>query len=203
MKNGADVTNVCGYAWFQCGSGSSFLSQCGPESGSRKPNKMRIQADPDPDHIFELQKVEFLTWKIYLKLVKVKNIGTYEGTKAVLKGRIPGLFVNCGQFPCSWIRIRILNTDPDSDPRQPNECGTMWIRIRIHNTGCTGNCFIFRNLSGESVDSLPYLEEIDSLSLGNLFDRFITWKTVDSNSYLHFPEYGSCSVERSQKVEKI
>jgi hypothetical protein len=40
----------------------------------------------------------------------------------VLKGRKPGLFVNFGQFPCSWIRIRIPNTDPD--PGQPNECGS-------------------------------------------------------------------------------
>ncbi len=30
-----------------------------------------------------------------------------------LKGRKPGLFLNFGQFPCSWIRIRIPNTDPD------------------------------------------------------------------------------------------
>jgi hypothetical protein len=26
---------------------------------------------------------------------------------------LPGLLVNFGQFPCSWIRIRIPNTDPD------------------------------------------------------------------------------------------
>jgi hypothetical protein len=38
-----------------------------------------------------------------------------------LKGKKPGLFVNFGQFPCSWIRIRISNTDPDQG--QPNECG--------------------------------------------------------------------------------
>jgi hypothetical protein len=57
--------------------------------------------------------------------VKVKK--TYEGSKAFLKGRKPGLFVNFGQF-CPWIRIRIRipipipNTDPD--PRQPNKCGS-------------------------------------------------------------------------------
>jgi hypothetical protein len=33
-----------------------------------------------------------------------------EGTKAFLKGRKPGLFVNFGQFPCYWTRIRIPNT---------------------------------------------------------------------------------------------
>ncbi len=52
--------------------------------------------------------------KYILKVGKGQK-NTYEGTKAVLKGR-SGLFVNFGQFPCSWIRIRILNTDPDSDP---------------------------------------------------------------------------------------
>ncbi len=56
---------------------------------------------------------------------------TYEGTEACLKGRKAGLFVNFGQFPWSWIRIRI---DPDPDPRQQIECGSRWIRIRIHNT---------------------------------------------------------------------
>ncbi len=48
-----------------------------------------------------------------------------EGTKALLKGRKPGLFVNFGQFTCSWIRIRIPNTDPD--PRQPKK----WMRIQV------------------------------------------------------------------------
>jgi hypothetical protein len=43
--------------------------------------------------------------------------------KAFLKCRKPGLFVNFGQFPCSWIRIRIPNPYPgqpinaDSDPQ--------------------------------------------------------------------------------------
>jgi hypothetical protein len=40
------------------------------------------------------------------------------------------LFVNFGQFPRSWIRICLFNTDPD--PRQPNECRSRW--IRTHNT---------------------------------------------------------------------
>jgi hypothetical protein len=42
---------------------------------------------------------------------------TYEGIKAFLEGRKLGLFVNIGQY--SWVRIRILNTDPD--PGQPNQ----------------------------------------------------------------------------------
>jgi hypothetical protein len=51
-------------------------------------------------------------------LGKKKN--TYEGTKACRK---PGLYVNFGQFPCSWIQIRISNKDPP-DPGQSNECGS-------------------------------------------------------------------------------
>jgi hypothetical protein len=44
-------------------------------------------------------------------------------SKAILKSWKSGLFVNFGQFPCSWIRIqiRIANTDPDR--REPNQCG--------------------------------------------------------------------------------
>jgi hypothetical protein len=34
-------------------------------------------------------------------------------------------------FPCFWIQIRIPNTD--LEPGQPNECGSML--IRIHNIG--------------------------------------------------------------------
>jgi hypothetical protein len=43
------------------------------------------------------------------------------GTKVFLKGWNSGLLVNFVQFPCSWIRIRIPNTDPD--PEEPNQCG--------------------------------------------------------------------------------
>jgi hypothetical protein len=32
------------------------------------------------------------------------------------------LFVNFSQFPCSWIRIRISNPDPDLG--EPNQCGS-------------------------------------------------------------------------------
>jgi hypothetical protein len=63
----------------------------------------------------------------------MKYIHYYEGTKAFLKCRKPGLFGNFGRFPCSWIqvRIRIPNTDPD--PGQLNQYGS--VRIRIHNAG--------------------------------------------------------------------
>jgi hypothetical protein len=55
---------------------------------------------------------------------------SYEGAKAFLKRQETMFIVNVGQFPSSWIRIRIPNMD--LDPGQPNECGSM--RIRIHNT---------------------------------------------------------------------
>jgi hypothetical protein len=77
------------------------------------------------------QKVKFLPEKC----IKIGDLGqklTLEGTEAVLKGRNQ---VNFGQFPCSWIRIRIRipNTDLDSGSRKSKS-----IRIqtgtRIHNT---------------------------------------------------------------------
>ncbi len=37
--------------------------------------------------------------------------------------------VNFGQFPISWSRIRIHNTDSIPDPRQPNECGSTTLEI--------------------------------------------------------------------------
>ena len=46
-----------------------------------------------------------------------KHTYEYEGTKAFMKGRKPGLLLNFGQFLCSWIRIRIPNTDTDPEPR--------------------------------------------------------------------------------------
>jgi hypothetical protein len=68
---------------------------------------------------------------------------TYEGTKAFLKGRKPGLFVNFSQFPCFWIQIRISNADPD--PRQLNKCGSRWIRIRnTASNWCFENCTCIR-----------------------------------------------------------
>ncbi len=78
---------------------------------------------------------------VYMKNVPVLKVGNRSKRrvptkiqKATLKDRKPGLFVNFGQFPCSWILIRIPNTDPD--PGQPYQFGSM--RIRIQNTG--NNC---------------------------------------------------------------
>jgi hypothetical protein len=77
---------------------------------------MRIHADLDPGKTFSLksQNDEFLHEKCTENSLKVKNISK----KA--QGRKPGLFVNFGKFPYSWIRIRIPNTV--SDPGQPNQC---------------------------------------------------------------------------------
>jgi hypothetical protein len=33
-------------------------------------------------------------------------------------------FVHFGQFPYSWIQIRIPRTDLDPDPGEPNQCGS-------------------------------------------------------------------------------
>jgi hypothetical protein len=46
-------------------------------------------------------------------VIRHKHTGTYVGTKAILKGLTLGLFLDFAQFPCSWIRSRIPNTDPD------------------------------------------------------------------------------------------
>jgi hypothetical protein len=66
---------------------------------------MRIHADPDPQH-------------------------RYEGTKVFLTGRKPRLFVNYGQFPCSWIRTCILNEY--QDPGQTNQCRSGSTKLRIN-----------------------------------------------------------------------
>jgi hypothetical protein len=99
----------------------------------RKKKTMCIQADPDPDpdQTFESEKIEF-----YMKNLTVLKVGKrskkipYLRRYKSLFGRKPGLFVNFGLLPCSWIRFRLPNTDPD--PRYPHECGSRW--IRIYNT---------------------------------------------------------------------
>ncbi len=93
-----------------CESVSSFLPQFG--SGSREPNQcgfMRIESWS----VFAVTKVELNYF--------LKNI-LYVGHKAHLHGwkclfeRLEFMFI-C-QLPCSWIRIRISNLDPDL--REPN-----------------------------------------------------------------------------------
>jgi len=78
------------------------------------------------------KKLNYLLVKYILKTRQKHN---YEGTKAFLKGRKPGLFVNYGQFSWSWIRIRVRIPcmDPEPNSGQPNNWGSR--RIGIHNTG--------------------------------------------------------------------
>jgi hypothetical protein len=74
-----------------------------PDPGSQT----NADPDPDPGQTLKPQKVEFLH----------ENV---RDVIAFLKGEKPGLFVKFSQFPCSWIRICIPNTDPDT--RQPDQC---------------------------------------------------------------------------------
>jgi hypothetical protein len=61
----------------------------------------------------------------------------YVGTKAILKGRKSGFFVNFGEFPCSWIRIwiRIPNADRDPDPGEQVKMLFFVIIIYLSVTG--------------------------------------------------------------------
>jgi hypothetical protein len=100
---------------------------------------MPILADPDLGQAMPTQRGEFY--------VKVKG-HTLVGKKAVLKGWKSGLFVNLGQFPCSPIRIRIPNTDPD--PGEPNRCGSgsaTLLSILYDNNNYRINQSPFNNLS--------------------------------------------------------
>jgi hypothetical protein len=54
-----------------------------------------------------------------------------------------------GKIPCSWIRIRIPNKDPDTDPGEPSQCGCM--RIRIRNTGCNARIVIGHDMIGTNL----------------------------------------------------
>ncbi len=85
-------------------------------------NQINADPDPDPGQTLKSQKVEFLHENMLkVRTIKDKKL-SYEGTKAFLKGRKPGLFVNFSQFTCSWIRMRIRIPNTDSDLGQPNGC---------------------------------------------------------------------------------
>jgi hypothetical protein len=86
----------------------SFDLNADPNPGMQGAKPMRIHSDSD--QTFKSQKV---------KAGQKNNISKY---KSLFKWQEPGLFVNFCQFLCSWIRIRIPNTDPDPGP--PNECGS-------------------------------------------------------------------------------
>ncbi len=96
------------------------------------PNPLYLNADlyPDPDPgskpMILVRVKSRKKFNFYMKNIPdfslVIGEHTYEGAKAFWKDRKQGLFLNFGQFPCSWIRIRIPNRD--LDPGQPNECGS-------------------------------------------------------------------------------
>jgi hypothetical protein len=59
-----------------------------------------------------------------LKVQVICQKHAYEGPRPVKKGRKPDLIVNFGHFPCSQIRTRIHISNTDSNPGQPNQCGS-------------------------------------------------------------------------------
>ncbi len=95
----------CGSALVQCGSGSSFLSQCGSGSGSRNPNQCGSGSWLD----FQFTKSWIFTGKNLLKVGNWSNIPT----------QVQKPFWKAGNH-----RIRIFNTYPDPDLWQPNQCGS-------------------------------------------------------------------------------
>jgi hypothetical protein len=74
---------------------SAFYLNADPNPGNQ------IHSDADPGQTLKSQTVNFSM----LNNLKAGNRSTYEGKKDFLKDRKPGLFVNFGKFPCSWIRI--------------------------------------------------------------------------------------------------
>jgi hypothetical protein len=96
--------------WFQYGSATSFYLNADPDTDpdlGRQTNADPVDPDPDPDpdQTFESQNIELLheRYRCLRKVIGKKKY-TYECTKAFMKGRKPGLLVNFGQFPRSWIR---------------------------------------------------------------------------------------------------
>jgi hypothetical protein len=83
-----------------------------PDLGSQSPKPMRIFAIKKLD--FDMKNVHY-----FMKIICYKTY-THLGAKAFLDGFKSGLLVN---FPCSWIRIRIPNTDPDKG--ETNQCETL------------------------------------------------------------------------------
>jgi hypothetical protein len=105
---------------------------------------VRIQAHPDPCQT-KSQKFEFLHDKYRSTniLMKVQKALWKAETRFTCK---------FWSFLCFWILIRIRISYVDPDPRKPNECGSRWIRIRIHSTDKTP-VFVFSVFL--SVSSFP------------------------------------------------
>jgi hypothetical protein len=113
-----------------------------------------VNADPDPGFFatldrekkyFRLQHFYFYFFT-FLKLLKVSNMMSVQFKMSKWLGTLVCLssfkfiqkkiMVKFWVFFLSWIRIRILNADPDADPADQNRCGSVRIRIgiRIHIT---------------------------------------------------------------------
>ena len=131
---------------------------------------VQIQADPDPDldpasQTLESQKV---TWK-YTTRSK-----TYlRRYKSLFEDRKLGLFVNFRQFPCSWVRIPIHDSQMNADPGGPDPDPQHW---KIPSKACEGwKGWIFR----EHYSQFPWKKYKKSLnqSLCNL--RFFRRKFHD------------------------
>jgi hypothetical protein len=93
----------------------AFYLNADPDPGSQTNADPDPYPDSDPGQTLKSQKVEFYVENIFqVGTRSSKTCGIYEGTKAFLKGRKPGFFVNFGRFPCSWIQDSHANADPDS-----------------------------------------------------------------------------------------
>jgi hypothetical protein len=117
----------------QCRSGFSFLSHCG--SGSREPNQrgsMRtrvripilVRLSSQGEKLNFPRKIRIpirVRIRIQDNQINADPCGTGSGFRSWsgLKVRKNLIFTR---------KIRIPNNDPD--PGQPNQCGSMWIRIR-------------------------------------------------------------------------
>ncbi len=103
---------------------------------------MRIHPDQDPGQTLPSQRVEFKI-KIYLRRY---------GTGLLARLEIKFIY-RFGQFPCSWIRIRIHNTNPirihkrqiNADPRgSGSESGSTTMvksELSTQNATCSAMCW--------------------------------------------------------------
>jgi hypothetical protein len=118
---------------------SAFPMLCG--CGSKRANSMEIHADPDPDTEHQCYGSALVSMRIWIQVATPMWIhgdpdpdpGQTVKSQKVEKQK-QGLFVNFGQFPCSWIRsgiafpIRIRTWIQDSQINA-DPCGS-----GIHNT---------------------------------------------------------------------
>ena len=128
--------------WFQCRSGSSFLSECGSAFGSGEPTQhgsMRIQnlvrlESPEADFSDEIQKKVFgffpLATHSHLYNFSLRYpVSSSSTLRNLLRPETSTkLYVHEFDF---WIRIRIRIPNTGPDPGQPDQCGSMWIEVPV------------------------------------------------------------------------